>query len=103
MDILGRRWSALIIEAIGRGNAGFAEISKFVGAVVDPMLARRLRELESDGMLTREVVDGRPIRVRYSLTVCGSELLPILRQINVWAHANNLVDLPDPQHPLGVL
>lgn len=87
MDIIGRRWSGIIIEAIGRGETGFADIGRFIPHIGDTMLAKRLRELENDGLVEREVVDGRPVRVRYSLTVAGLALLPILRDITSWGHA----------------
>lgn len=87
MDVIGRRWSGIIIEAIGKGNTGFADVSRFVPHIGDTMLAKRLRELETDGLIQREVMDGRPIRVRYSLTVAGLALLPILRDITSWGHA----------------
>lgn len=87
MDVIGRRWSGIIIEAIGKGNTGFADVSRFVPQIGDTMLAKRLRELETDGLIQREVIDGRPLRVRYSLTVAGLALLPILRDITSWGHA----------------
>lgn len=87
MDIIGRRWTGIIIEAIGQGNSGFADISRFVRHIGDTMLAKRLRELESDGLVDREVVDERPIRVCYTLTVAGLALLPILQDITSWGHA----------------
>ncbi|MFG6476781.1 winged helix-turn-helix transcriptional regulator [Microbacterium sp. P06] len=98
MDVIGRRWSGLIIEAIGQGNIGFAEISRFIGVIGDTMLARRLRELEDDLLVVREVVDGPPVRVRYSLTERGAELLPILQQIVLWGHAHALAGSRVPEH-----
>ncbi|PPF56486.1 transcriptional regulator [Clavibacter michiganensis] len=98
MDVIGRRWSGLIIEAIGQGNTGFAEISRFIGVIGDTMLARRLRELEDDSLVVREVLDGPPVRVRYSLTGRGAELLPILQQIVLWGHAHALAGTRTPEH-----
>ena len=86
MDVIGHRWTALIIAGIGREGAGFAEIGRFVGGIGDTMLAKRLRELENDGLVVREVMDTRPTRVQYHLTERGGELLPILEQIAVWGH-----------------
>lgn len=96
MDIIQRRWSGLIIEAIGRGCTGFAEISRFIEHIGDTMLAKRLRELEDDGLVERTVATSRPIRVEYSLTVAGLALLPILRDITEWGHAYTRVDDPSP-------
>ena len=90
MDIVGRRWSGIIIEAIGRGNTGFADISRFITHIGDAMLAKRLRELEIDGLVQREVLGGPPIRVKYSLTVAGLALLPILQSLTSWGHDYSL-------------
>lgn len=98
MDIIGRRWTGIIIEAIGRDCTGFAEISRFVGHIGDTMLAKRLRELETDGLVERTVIESRPIRVRYTLTVAGLALLPILEDITSWGHAYGTVDNPGAAH-----
>lgn len=94
MDIIGRRWTGIIIEAIGRDCTGFAEISRFVGHIGDTMLAKRLRELETDGLVERTVVDTRPLRVRYTLTIAGLALLPILEDITSWGHAYEAAENP---------
>ncbi|GAB2529551.1 winged helix-turn-helix transcriptional regulator [Paramicrobacterium agarici] len=94
MDIIGRRWTGIIIEAIGRDCTGFAEISRFVGHIGDTMLAKRLRELETDGLVERTVVDTRPLRVRYTLTIAGLALLPILEDITSWGHAYGATENP---------
>ncbi|SMH51058.1 transcriptional regulator, HxlR family [Rathayibacter oskolensis] len=102
MDVVGRRWSGLIIEAIGRGNSGFADIGRFVAHIGDTMLAKRLRELETDGLIEREVVDGRPIRVRYSLTPAGRALQVILQDLTAWGHAYALIENAPPASPQDV-
>lgn len=94
MDIIGRRWSGIIIEAIGRGCTGFAEISRFIAHIGDTMLAKRLRELEDDGLVERTVASSRPVRVEYSLTVAGLALLPILRDITEWGHSYAAAESP---------
>lgn len=98
MDVIGRRWTGIIIEAIGRDCTGFAEISRFVGHIGDTMLAKRLRELETDGLIERAVVGTRPLRVRYTLTVAGLALLPILEDITSWGHAYGTANEPAHTH-----
>lgn len=97
MDVIGRRWTGIIIEAIGQGNTGFAEISRFVRHIGDTMLAKRLRELEADGLLERTVAAGPPIRVTYTLTVAGLALLPILEDITSWGHAYSMAESRESQ------
>src|SRR5207244_13132034 len=49
------------------------------------LLSMRLRELEAEGMVEREVLDGSPVRVRYTLTEKGRALEPALQQLGAWA------------------
>jgi DNA-binding HxlR family transcriptional regulator len=73
--------------AIGRDNTGFNDISRFIPGIGDTMLAKQLRELENDGLIEREVLQGRPIRVSYTLTVAGLALLSVLEDITGWGRA----------------
>lgn len=95
MDIIGRRWNAIIIKAIAEQCTGFAEIRRFVGHIGDTMLAKRLRELESDGLIERHIIDTRPLRVKYTLTEAGLALLPILSEITRWGRAYARVEAAD--------
>lgn len=84
MDIVGRRWNGLIIQAIGKGCVSFSQIGRFVGGLSDAMLARRLRELEGQALITRSVLDARPPAVRYALTEAGLGLVPVLDALTEW-------------------
>ncbi|MFC7579962.1 winged helix-turn-helix transcriptional regulator [Schaalia naturae] len=93
MDIVGRRWNGRVVQAMGAGCRGFSEIARYVEGLSDQVLARRLRELESAGLITRAVLDGRPPAVRYALTAQGRALLPILDALTEWGH--QLLDQKD--------
>ncbi len=84
MDVVGKRWSGLIIGAIANGCYTFSDISRYAPSLSDAVLARRLRELEVDGLLTRVVKDARPPSVRYHLSESGQALAPILDQLTAW-------------------
>ena len=84
MAIVGRRWNGLIIQAMAKGCRSFTEISKFAENLSDTSLSRRLKDLEGDGLITREVIDDRPVRVRYTLTEAGSALAPVLDALTEW-------------------
>lgn len=104
MDVVGRRWSGRVVQALGAGCQGFAEIARHVGGVSDQVLARRLRELESDGLVSRSVTDGHPPLVRYRLTEVGGALLPVLDALTDWGHQllESMGDGGEPQEePLG--
>ncbi len=84
MEIIGRRWNGLILQALGEGCTTFTEVARYVEGLSDAVLARRLRELEGDALIERTVTDARPPGVRYTLTAAGAALTPILDQITTW-------------------
>lgn len=86
MEIVGRRWNGLMVQALGAGCASFSEIARHIDGVSDQVLARRLRELEGDGLIVRTVSDARPPQVRYALTETGRALLPVLTALTQWGH-----------------
>lgn len=73
--MLGKRWTMLILEAIGaRGVARFGELKRAIG-VNGTMLSERLRELEREGLVAKSIL---PPRVEYTLTESAKELQAIL-------------------------
>ena len=84
MDLLGRRWTGLIVQAIGDGCCTFREIGRYALGIGDTMLSRRLKELELDGLVVRSVTDDYPPGVRYSLSPVGAALLPVLEALTAW-------------------
>jgi DNA-binding HxlR family transcriptional regulator len=63
----------------------YAELRKAVPGLSDRLLSQRLRELEEEGLVEREVEAGTPVRVIYSLTEAGQELDPVLGELKNWA------------------
>lgn len=84
MEIVGKRWNGLIIGALKEGCTSFGEISQYAATLSDAMLARRLKELEADGLIARTVHATRPPSVRYELTQSGAALAPILDALTAW-------------------
>ena len=83
MEILGDRWSLLIVRECGYGVHRFNDIQRNTGAARD-ILASRLRRLEAVGLLRREPYNSRPLRHEYFLTDAGEELFPILLALREW-------------------
>lgn len=83
--MIGRRWSGAIINALVPGPQCFNELLATVPGLSDRLLSARLRELESEGIVVREVVPGPPVRVRYALTEAGHALEPVILEIGQWA------------------
>lgn len=85
IELLGRRWSGAIVYSLFDGPLYFRQIAGAVPGISDRLLAERLKELESEGLIARSVHDGPPTRVSYGLTEAGGELEPILRSLCDWA------------------
>ncbi|MCI1634524.1 MAG: helix-turn-helix transcriptional regulator [Liquorilactobacillus nagelii] len=82
--ILGKKWNGLIIDVLlNEGPQRFKDLALKVEKCSDRVLVERLRELQEDGLVLRQVAaDGRPI---YRLTAQGEDLRPIMQGIHTWA------------------
>ena len=76
IELIGKRWTGAIVSALTEGPLRFGELAKAVPGLSDRLLSQRLRELEDAGVVQREVEEGTPTRVIYSLTEKGADLRP---------------------------
>lgn len=83
LDQLGKRWTLLVVGSLGNGSRRFKEIQADLGDVSSRTLTERLQALEALGLIHRRAYEEVPLRVEYSLTTRGHELLaallPLLR------------------------
>ncbi len=80
-EVIGERWTALIIRELICGDASFNDIRKGVPLMSPSLLSKRLKTLESTGVIERhESTSG----VSYSLTEAGEELRPIIMKLGAW-------------------
>jgi DNA-binding HxlR family transcriptional regulator len=78
LAVIGGKWKAvLIFHMMHTGPHRFAELRRKTTGISDRVLARQLRELETDGVVAREVFAEVPPRVEYSLTEYGESLRPV--------------------------
>jgi len=92
-DLLGKRWTGVVLGTLSGGPTGFRALSRAVEGISDSMLSDRLTALCDAGLATRTVDNGPPISVAYELTDAGRALLPALDQIRRWAEEH----LPIPE------
>jgi DNA-binding HxlR family transcriptional regulator len=85
IELIGKRWTGAIVFALIEGPLRFGELAKAVPGLSDRLLSQRLRELEQEGLVEREVESGSPVRVTYSLTEAGAELGPAIAELKEWA------------------
>ena len=86
VELVGRRWTGAILRVLMDGPMRFTEIAQSVPELSDRLLSERMKELESRGMVDRNVFPGPPVRVEYSLSKMGRELEPALAELQRWAN-----------------
>jgi DNA-binding HxlR family transcriptional regulator len=85
IELIGKRWTGAIVRVLISGPRRFNELLGSVPDLSDRLLAERLRELEAEGIVAREVDPGPPVKVTYELTASGKELETALRALGLWA------------------
>lgn len=85
IELIGKRWTGAIVSALTERPMRFGELRKAIPGLSDRLLSQRLRELEEEGLVEREVEAGTPVRVTYSLTDVGEGLGPALGELKAWA------------------
>lgn len=84
LDILAGKWKILILWYLRSETKRFNELQKLLPRTTQKMLIQKLRELEVDGIIHREVYPVVPPKVEYSLTKYGETLKPIIKQLYLW-------------------
>jgi DNA-binding HxlR family transcriptional regulator len=84
LDMVGRRWTGAVLLACTRGARRFSEYRRLVGGISDRLLSLRLKELESLGLLQREVIPTTPVQILYHPTARGRELVEALQPLVAW-------------------
>ena len=85
VELLGRRWAGAIVSILLRGPARYNELRTQIPDISDRMLAERLKELETEGVLVRTVIPEPPVGVEYRLTDKGRALESAVSAIARWA------------------
>ncbi|HZS01549.1 MAG TPA: helix-turn-helix domain-containing protein [Chloroflexota bacterium] len=87
IDIIGKRWTCLILRVLLAGPRRFGQIEDVVGGLSARMLSERLKELEACGIVERRVYPQTPVRIEYALTEKGRGLQRALDELQRWADA----------------
>jgi len=88
LEVIGGKWKGVTLYHLLEGTKRYNELKRNVGNVTQRMLTKQLRELESDGLITRKVYPVVPPRVEYSLSEKGLTLKPILLALREWGQSN---------------
>jgi DNA-binding HxlR family transcriptional regulator len=84
ISLLSQRWSALVIYQLLSGSQRFSEIQSAIG-ISGKVLSDRLKDLEHQGVVKREVIPETPVIIEYSLTEKGRSLERVLSEIESWS------------------
>lgn len=87
LSLIGDKWKVLILRDLMPGTKRFGELKKSIGSVSQKVLTAQLRDMESNGLVTRTVYPEVPPRVEYSLTALGRSLKPILDAMWNWGES----------------
>ena len=84
LEIIGERWTLLIVRDLLQGPRKFQDLTESLTSVAPGILSRRLKLLEDRGVVTRRMYSEHPPRAEYSLTESGVELRTIVRALTIW-------------------
>ena len=84
MELLGKRWTTLILYQLLEGPQRFNEIESAL-PVSGRLLSERLKELEKEEIVERKVYTEIPVRVEYALTEKGRALEEVIRGVEKWS------------------
>lgn len=88
-SVISGKWKILIIWYISFYKMQrFNELQRRLDGITHATLANQLKELESDGLISRKAYPEVPPRVEYTLTPLGESFVPLLKQMQAWSEEN---------------
>lgn len=84
MGMMSQRWTGLVIYLLLSGTKRFCTLESSMG-ISGRVLSERLKDLENQGIVKRDVFPETPVRIEYSLTEKGLSLGPIIKEIEQWS------------------
>ena len=85
--LIGNKWKLLIIRNLLVRPWRFNELHKSLEGISQKVLTESLRQMESDGIITRTVYPEVPPRVEYALSELGESMRPILMSMQDWGNS----------------
>ncbi|MEO6005160.1 MAG: helix-turn-helix domain-containing protein [Opitutus sp.] len=84
LDVIGDRWTLLIIRDLAHGRRRYGDFASAAEGIPTNILAERLKRLEAAGVIDSEPYQQNPPRYSYGLTAKGEELKPVLARLALW-------------------
>lgn len=87
LDLIGDRWTMLVIRDLFLGASRYSDFANAPEGIPTNILANRLQMMEAQGLVTKTAYQDKPKRFAYRLTDKGKALLPVLRALKNWGMA----------------
>jgi DNA-binding HxlR family transcriptional regulator len=84
LDLLGDRWTLLLVRDLLRGRSRFHEFTETLPGIAPNILSDRLKQLEEHGIVTRRLYSEHPPRAEYLLTERGHDLQVVVGALGAW-------------------
>ncbi|WP_223596234.1 winged helix-turn-helix transcriptional regulator [Neobacillus bataviensis] len=84
LDVIGGKWSFLVLRELFGGTKRFGELKKVIPSISPKALTDTLRHLEENDVITRKAFATVPVTVEYSLTEKGKAFNKILKEMKHW-------------------
>lgn len=84
IDVIGGKWKLLILISIWEGNQHFREIERSIPKLSTKVLAKELKALEENSLITRKIINGFPVRTEYTITEHAKTLKTVIEALRNW-------------------
>ena len=99
-DVISGKWKTLVLYYLKDGPIRFGQLKRLTQGASHKVLTEQLRELETDGIITRIETPGKTLKVEYSLSEQGQTLAPILSLMAKWGtefrNRNAVAEMEEP-------
>ena len=99
LGLVGERWSLLIVRELLQGPRRYTDLAASLPGIGTNILAARLKELESCGLVTKHRLDPPAASQVYELTPHGQGLKPVMRELALWGLRS--IDAPTDEDDLA--
>ena len=84
LQVLEGKWTLPILWQLRQGPQRYGDLRRVIPEISDKLLTQRLRDLERDGLVLRQVTPARPPQVSYSFSDHGLTLIPVIQSLCAW-------------------
>lgn len=84
LEIIGRKWTILILISLWEGNRHFREIERSIPKLSTKVLSEELKQMEANKLVTRSMLNGSPVRTEYRPTEYSETLKSVISELERW-------------------